>query len=183
MTRPLAFLSSRRSQAAKAKAALRSKRGATALEFGLIASGLVLLMIAIIESALQIATGAALDWAALRASRFGITGAQTVRNQPPTGVPTCRSAMIPWLVTYATNGFLQSANLTVTSSIYSGLSGGRSGTGGSSGAGSGGAIVGYTLTYNRPFITPLATALLGRSQFTHTARLLVKNEPFDNATC
>lgn len=165
-------------------AALRGRRGMTATEFGLVASAAILLLIAIMEAAIQLATAAALDWAALRASRFGMTGGTTVRGSTSgDNVPTCRSAIIPWLVTYRTAGFLNSANLTVTTTVYSSLSTGRAGTGGTTGAGTGGAIIGYQLNYTRPFITPLAAIVTGSSSITHRATLLIKNEPFDNATC
>lgn len=146
--------------------------------------GLAILMLAIIEISLQLATAAALEWTALRASRFGITGAQTVRNVPQSAqMPTCRSAIIPWLITYATSGFLQQANLTVTVNVYSNLSSGQSGAGGTSGQGAGGAIVGYQISYRRPFITPIPALITGRTQIVHSASMLVKNEPFENATC
>jgi len=166
------------------RAALRGRRGMTATEFGLIGSAAVLLFIAILEATLQLATGAALDWAALRASRFGMTGGTTVRGTTGAdNVPACRSAIIPWLVTYRTAGFLNQSDLSVTTTVYSSLSTGRGGTGGTAGAGAGGAIIGYQLDYTRPFVTPLAALVAGRSSIIHRATLLIKNEPFDNVVC
>ena len=174
----------RRTTRLSPRAALRARRGMTATEFGLVASAAVLLFVAILEATLQLATGTALDWAALRASRFGMTGGTTVRGTTPAdNVPTCRSAIIPWLVTYRTGGFLNQSELSVTTTVYSSLSTGRGGTGGTAGAGTGGAIIGYQLNYTRPFVTPLAALVAGRSSVTHRATLLIKNEPFDNAVC
>ena len=53
---------------------LRERRGSSALEFAVVGSALILLVIAIIESFLQLAVSAALEFSALRASRFGISG-------------------------------------------------------------------------------------------------------------
>ena len=167
-----------------ARGALTGRRGATALEFGLVSTALLLLVIGIVEAFLQLATVAALEYAALRASRFGITGASTVRNVPSNQLPgSCRSAIIPWIVTYSTNGFLNSNNLTVTMAVYSSINAANGSTGGTSGAGAGGAIVGYTLAYRRAFITPMAAALAGNANLTHTTTLLVKNEPFEDTVC
>ena len=163
---------------------LRERRGSSALEFAVVGSALILLVIAIIESFLQLAVSAALEFSALRASRFGITGVNTVRGFTAAQLPsTCRSQIIPWIVNYATGGFLRSANLTVTMNVYSTLAAGEAGTGGTTGAGAGGAIVGYRLDYSQPLLTPLARVVIGRNSVTHTTTLLVKNEPFENATC
>lgn len=163
---------------------LKNRRGSGAMEFAIIGSALMMLIISIIEAFMQLAAASVLEYAALRASRFGITGSNTVRGVATADLPgSCRSQIIPWIVNYVSGGFLRSANLTVTTTIYSNLSAGVAAGTGTSGAGSGGAIVGYTLTYTQAFITPLATAVIGRANVSHTTSLLVKNEPFDNATC
>jgi len=162
--------------------ALRGRRGTTSLEFAVIASGLFTAIFAILEISLQLATMAALEWTALRASRFGITGSTTVRGAPGS-MPSCRSAIIPWLVNYSTGGFLTSANLVVTVNNYSTLSAGTGGTGGTSGAGAGGAVVGYDLAYTQRFLTPIPALITGSAQMVHRVTIVIKNEPFDNATC
>jgi Flp pilus assembly protein TadG len=162
------------------------RRGAAAAEFAIIAIPFFVTIIATMEAAWQLATGAALDHAALRASRYGITGS----NAPPAwqtqghqNVPTCRSQNIPWLVTVSTGGMLRAANLTVSTAAWSAVNGAGTGTG-TQGAGSGGQIVAYSLTYRQPFITgAVAAAIWGGDSFLHRAFLLVKNEPFENATC
>lgn len=166
--------------------ALRSRRGTTTVEFAIIGGGLITAVVAILEVAIQLATVAALEWTTLRASRFAITGGTTVRGAPtsgPAAPPGCRSAMIPWLVTHSTSGFLKTANLTVNTEVFSDIGAGVARTGGTTGAGGGGAIVGYALSYRQPFMTPLPVLVTGRTELTHRTTLVIKNEPFDNATC
>jgi Flp pilus assembly protein TadG len=160
---------------------LRCRRGASTLEFALIAIPLLALMIGIPEISWQLTTAAALDEAVLRASRFGITGQATQTGEPP--LYTCRSQTIAWIITSSTGGFLKPAQLTVSIGSYgsaSGLSGGIP----AAGAGTGGQIVTYTVTYAQPFLTDAWVKLIGGSaSLTHQATVVVKNEPFDNATC
>jgi Flp pilus assembly protein TadG len=162
------------------------RRGVAATEFALISIPFFIIIIGCMEVAWQLATGAALDHAALRASRYGITGSNTPPSWQTTGqqdVPTCRSQNIAWLVTQSTNGLLKAANLTVTTASWSNVSGAGTGTG-TEGAGAGGDIIAYTLTYRQPFITGvIAATLFGGNAFTHQAFLMVKNEPFEDATC
>lgn len=162
------------------------RRGAAASELAIIAIPFFIALIGCMEVAWQLATGAALDHAALRASRYGITGSDTPPSWQTNGqqnVPTCRSQNIAWLVTRSTGGLLQAANVTVTTANWSNVSNAGTGTG-TAGAGSAGQIISYTLTYRQPFITgAVASSLFGGNAFTHQAFLMVKNEPFQNATC
>ena len=156
-------------------------RGTTALEFALAAVPFIILLIGIIELALQYTTAAALDAAVLRASRFGVTGQATATGEP--GQYTCRSQTIAWVITSSFGGFLKPQNLTVSTAAYGNaadLSGGIP----VAGAGTGGQIVRYTVTYTQPFLTGAWINLIGgAAALTHTATIVVKNEPFDNATC
>ncbi len=162
------------------------RRGVATTELALIAIPFFVVVIGCLEVGWQLATGAALDHAALRASRFGMTGSNTPPSWQTTGqqnVPTCRSQNIAWLVTQSTGGLLQAANLTIATANWSNVSGSGTGTG-TAGAGAGGEIISYTLTYRQPFITGVvASTLFGGTEFTHRAFLMVKNEPFENATC
>ncbi|HWT10954.1 MAG TPA: TadE/TadG family type IV pilus assembly protein [Roseomonas sp.] len=162
------------------------RRGAAATELAIISIPFFVAVIGCMEVAWQLATGAALDHAALRASRYGVTGSDTPPSWQTSGqenVPTCRSQNIAWLVTQSTGGLLKSANLTITTTNWSNLAAAGSGTG-ATGAGTGGQIISYTLTYRQPFITGIvASTLFGGNAFTHQAFLMVKNEPFENATC
>ncbi|MBW6401018.1 pilus assembly protein [Roseomonas sp. HJA6] len=161
------------------------RRGAAATEFALVAIPFFIVIIAIMEVAWQLATGFALDHAALRASRYGITGSDTPPSWLTTGqqnVPTCRSQNIPWLVTRSTNGLINASRLTVATTNWSSVSGSTGN--GTAGAGAAGQIVSYALTYRQPFITGIVAAtLFGSDSFTHQAFLIVKNEPFENASC
>ncbi|MEO3472901.1 TadE/TadG family type IV pilus assembly protein [Roseomonas sp. CAU 1739] len=162
------------------------RRGVAATEFALISIPFLIMIIGSMETAWQLATGAALDHAALRASRYGITGSNAPPSWQTTGqqnVPSCRSANIAWLVTQSTNGMLKASNLSVTTATWASVSGAGTGTG-TAGAGTAGQITAYTLTYRQPFITGVVAAtLFGGASFTHQAFLMVKNEPFENATC
>lgn len=162
------------------------RRGALASEFAIIAIPFFVTVIATIEAAWQLATGMALDHAALRASRYGVTGSNTppsLVTQGQQNLPTCRSQNIAWMITMSTGGLLKPSNLTVETRTWSGVSGAEQGTG-IIGAGGAGQIVSYRLTYRQPFVTGIVAAnLWGGTEFAHTAFLIVKNEPFENATC
>lgn len=164
------------------------RRGASASEFAILAGPLFLLILGTIEAAWQLATGAALDHAALKASRFGATGTDSIPtwqqgNTAPADLPTCRSTGIIWMVTRATNGLIRAgANLTVTNATWSNL--GTLTGDGTATAGTGGQITSYTIRYRQPFITgQVAATLWGSDGFTHQTTIVVKNEPFQNATC
>ena len=143
----------------------------------------MLMLLASVEASLQLATGMALEWSAGRASRFGITGAAAPAGAPSAEAPGCRSAAIRWLVGHATGGFLSDAALTVETESFPDMTQAQSGTPGIAGPGSGGEVVRYRFAYRRPFVTPVATTLTGRTEFVHRVELLVQNEPFRNATC
>ena len=160
----------------------RGRRGATAAEFALLAVPAILLTYAGLEAAWQVATLAALDHAALRASRFGATGA----DAPPgrSGAPNCRSAVIPWFASSVTGGFLKPDRLTVTTDSYAGFSAALDRTGGTRGPGLGKQVVTYTLTYRQPWLAGgLAPLVTGVGEMTHRATITIKNEPFEDDVC
>ncbi len=159
---------------------LHSRRGSSTVEFAIVAIPLVTLFVGIIEISWQLATGAALDEAVLRASRFGMTGQATVSGEPAQN--TCRSQTIRWIITGSYGGFLKDANLTVSTGSYGSASGLSDGSLPIAGFGNGGQIVTYRVTYNQPFLTGIWLNLVGAS-LTHQATVIVKNEPFDDATC
>lgn len=168
------------------RAVLRARRGATAAEFALVAIPFFLLLLGGLETALQIGAAAALDHAALRASRFGVTGDNGASvGAPPNGQgKNCRSDAIPWMVSNVTGGFLRPANLTVTTTTYGNYAGAALGQGGTAGAGAGGEIVVYRLRYRQRFMLEgFAERLFGTPFITHAADLVVRNEPFTDATC
>ncbi len=159
---------------------LRDRRGATALEFALVAAPMMVLIFGLVEVSLQLAGAVALDYGALRASRFASTGGAP--SMP--GAPACRSAAIPWIITSITGGFLRAENLSVTAASHDGYAAIEAGLPGTSGPGGGGQIVSYTITYRQSFITEIFLPLLtGVSYFDHQATIIVRNEPFSNANC
>lgn len=167
---------------------LRNRRGASAVEFALVAGPFFVLIIGMMESAWQLATSAALDHAALKASRFGATGTNSIPDwqrggTAPADLPTCRSTGIAWLVSSATGGLIRAGqDLTVTTATW-GAVGGITGSG-TAGAGTGGQITSYTIRYRQAFITgQVAASLWGSNGFTHQTTIVIKNEPFENATC
>jgi Flp pilus assembly protein TadG len=161
---------------------LRDRRGVTIVEFSLVAAPLILLIFGILETGWQLATAAALDHAALAASRFGITGAAGTVKPTGSTVP-CRSASIRQMVTSSTGGFLNQNNLTITITSYSNTNTAAQGKSGTSGAGTGGQVVTYALTYQQPYLLGGIVPFFTGTAYTHSATIIVKNEPFSNATC
>ena len=154
----------------------RSRGGATAVEFGLVALGSLTSLIMVIELSWQVATGAALDYAGREASRYAVTG--SCSSAGLTGSPTNRSALIAAVASQSTGGFLNSNTLVVTPSAYNTFANYQSSTGSTAGGGSGGNTVAYTLSYNQPYLTGLAQLILHASSFTHVINIVVQNEPF-----
>ncbi len=117
----------------------------------------------------------------LRASRFGITGQATLPGEP-TRLSVADHPLdhhrLTWRLPQGRD------RLTVSTGSYGSASGLSGGSGPVAGAGAGGQIVTYTVTYVQPFLTGAWVNLVGRSgSLTHQATVVVKNEPFDNATC
>lgn len=167
---------------------LSQRRGATAAEFAIIAGPFFILILGTCEAAWQLATGAALDHAALKASRFGGTGSNAIPawqrgNTPVANMPTCRSTGIAWMISASTNGMIrQGQNLTVTTNTWSNL--GTVAGPGAENAGGGGQIVSYTIRYRQRFISgQLAASIWGGNGFLHQTTIVIKNEPFDNIAC
>jgi hypothetical protein len=157
------------------------RRGATTLEFGMIALAFISVLVGIVEASWQYTVASALERATLRASRFGITGQQT-RPGAPANI-TCRSEAIRWVVTSTAGGILKADRLVVSTVAYAGP-GGLGGTGGTPGAGTGGEVVVYDLRYEEPIMTGLWLAMVGGPErIVHRSTMVVKNEMFSNATC
>jgi Flp pilus assembly protein TadG len=185
---PRAEPSPRRGPLALLRRAGACRRGASASEFAIIAGPLFLLILGTCEAAWQLVTGAALDHAALKASRYGATGSNSIpawqqRGTAPQDLPSCRSTGITWMVSAATNGLIrQGQNLTVTTSTWGNL-GAVVGTG-TPNPGAGGQITSYNIRYLQPFITgPVAASFWGGPGFVHQTTIVIKNEPFENTPC
>jgi Flp pilus assembly pilin Flp len=173
---------------ARARRVLRRRRGTTAVEFALIAGPFMTLILGTCEIAWQLATSAALDHAALKASRFGATGSNSIPDwqragTAPEDMPSCRSAGIRWLVPSSTGRLIRDdANLTVTTATWGNL--GTIAGDGTAGAGGSSQITSYTIRYMQPFISgPIAASLWGGPGFTHQSTIVIKNEPFDTTAC
>jgi len=150
------------------------------MEFAAIGLAFVFSVVGVLEIGWQITVSSALDSAAQRAGRFGVTGQQTRTGAPAT--ISCRSDTIRWMVSSTAGGILRPERLTVTTAAF----GSASGLGGAStpGAGVGGQVVTYSLRYEEPFLTGLWLQLVGGpDRIVHQASLVVKNEMFANATC
>lgn len=167
---------------------LFQRRGTTAVEFALIAGPFCVLILGTCEIAWQLATSAALDHAALKASRFGSTGSDAIPEWQRGGtaaedMPGCRSAGIRWLVPASTGHLIQNgANLTVTTETWNNV-GTIAGAGAENDGGSS-QITAYTIRYLQPFISgPVAASLWGSAGFTHQTTIVIKNEPFDTTYC
>lgn len=173
--------------AVAARRVFASRRGAAASEFALASIPFFIMVLLIMEVAWQLATGAALDHAALRASRFGATGSNGIPEwqrggTPLAEMPTCRSQGIEWIIG-ATAGQLieQGPNLSITTATWGTVGGTGAGT---EGAGAGGQITSYTITYFQPWITGgIAARIWGEGGFSHRSTIVIKNEPFTDATC
>jgi Flp pilus assembly protein TadG len=161
----------------------RCRRGAVTTEFGLVFLPFLIFVLGLVEVAWQATTASLLDAAALRASRFGVTGQARLPAAPEAII--CRSQTIPWLVSTSTGGFLRPARLTVTTENWSSIAGLSAATTAAVGAGQGGQVVTYTLRYTQPYLTFgwIGSAYGRTASLTHQAVMVVKNEPFSNAIC
>lgn len=88
----------------------RDERGASALEFGLIALPMVLLMGGLLEFAVLLTTASMLDSASLQAARYGATGAQ-----PTSGT---REEMIRQIIEERTFGLVRMDRLQIDTKAY-----------------------------------------------------------------
>jgi len=157
----------------------RCRRGSITLEFGLVVLPFIVFVAALTEIVWQVTTASVLDAAALRASRFGITGQQRLAATPP--ALTCRSLAIPWLISHSTGNFLKSSRITVTSQSWATLGSQRDAAAPTTGAGQGGQVAVYTVEYRQPYLT---LGFFGAaSHRIHRATVTVMNEPFSNAVC
>jgi hypothetical protein len=157
-------------------ARLACRRGTTAMEFGLVAPMLVLLLLSMVEAGVQFGTGLLLDSAARDASRFGVTGATA-----PAGManpPSDRTAAIRRIVLDRGAGLLRDDRLAMTIRSFTGFDQVGQDGAGTDGPGGRGAVVLYELRYTQPVLTPLPSAAFGAREFIHVATAVVRNEPF-----
>ena len=149
---------------------LRRRTGSAAVEFAVIGSVFILLLLLIIDVSWQCVTMAALQHGAREATRYGVTGQVGASNNRP-------AAILQTVIT-TTYGVLDSSKLTLVESSAASFSNLASNTGTTSGPGTAGQIVKYTLSYQSNFLTPVAATLYGASFIKLTTVMMVKNEPF-----
>jgi Flp pilus assembly protein TadG len=144
--------------------------GAVMLEFAIVAPGLFFIIFMMVELGWQLTVDLALNLGAISGSRYGVTGVGYTAGS--------RDASILGAVLGASGGILQSSRLTLADTSYTSAASYAASGAATSGPGGSGQFVVYTLTYQQPFLTGLPGMVLGRSSLTHTAVVLVQNEPF-----
>lgn len=176
------------------------ERGATAVEFALIAPFYFLLLIGIIESSMVMFAQHVLECAAANATRMGKTGyVIPAKTQQDTIMTT---------VTNLAGFLMDSSKISITSLSYKSLSAIGSGESfidangngkwdvgekytdsngngkydsdiGATGYGGAGDIVVYTIAYPWPVMTPIMVPFIGTDGvLTLKSRVVVKNEPY-----
>lgn len=150
------------------------RRGATAIEFALVANVFIMLVFLMFEASWMMVVEMAVNDAAQEASRLGSLG-----TLPITG--TREDAIKAAVVTRAA-GLLTSNYLTVTMQSYGSVYNyghHASDATQTPGAGSSRQLVQYVVAYAQPLLTPFASTVLGgRTSFTHSTTIMVQNEPF-----
>lgn len=160
----------------RAQQARSGRRGAVALEFAIVGLAVLMVLLGIIEFALQSAVGALLESAAREASRFGITG-RTVPDGMEADPPKDREEAIRRIILRRGASFLKNERLTIKLEAFDDMI--ELGKGGEGKAGAGGAeqIVVYDLEYRQPLLVEMFVPVLELSELLHTTTVIVKNEP------
>jgi hypothetical protein len=180
----------------------RDRRGSAAIEFAIVASAFLAVMMAVIETGYQMAVGAALEHGARQASRFasgGLLDDGTDPPPPPQGESAAaaaarreaaranRWAEMQKLIVESSGVLLVASRLALRTENYnegaigSAFPGAGTAPGlapGDNDPGSSGQVVFYALTYTQPLLTPFARGVLGRAAIEHRVTLVLKNEPF-----
>ncbi|MDF1584857.1 TadE family protein [Marinimicrococcus flavescens] len=157
-------------------AAWRDRRGTVALEFAIVGSALLLVILGIIEFALQSAVGALVESAGREASRFGITGAlvpQRIGGSPPES----REEAIRRIVLERGAGFLKADRLTIRLEAFDSMAAAAEPGSGTRGAGEAGQVVIYELNYKQPLLVDAFIPILKIGELLHHTTVIVKNEP------
>jgi Flp pilus assembly protein TadG len=175
-------------------------RGMTAVEFGLIAPPLFLMLIGMVELGLMSAAQAVMDNAAFSASRVGKTGyAEAGKTQ---------DVAVAAAIKNAASGYLDPGKITVASKAYADYgdigqpepftdtdkngkrdpgepytdvngNGAYDADQGKAGLGASAQIVVYTATYDWALVTPMIDKLIGDQGVVKlTSEIVVKNEPY-----
>lgn len=178
----------------------RGQRGATAIEFAMIAPFYFMLIIGTMETAMVMFAQHVLECAAANASRTGKTGY--------IGTAMTQADTIKTTVNNLASFLMDSSKITITAKAYKSMSAIGSGEPyvdanangkwdvgenytdsnsngkydsdiGASGYGGSGDVVVYTISYPWPIMTPAMTPFLGKDGvLTLQSRVVVKNEPY-----
>lgn len=160
---------------------VRDRSGTVAVEFAFVCIVFVSLMLLVLETGWQLLIESALNTGAMAASRFGSTGTTVAPGITP--APTDRDGSIRAVLIQNSGGLLSTDRLQIAPASYVNYSSLANDTtpnhsNGATGAGAASQVVHYTLTYTQPYLTPIAAAITGQSQLTHTVQVTVLNEPF-----
>lgn len=150
---------------------LSCERGASVVEFALAAPVMLLAMLAVIEGALTLFVGAALESGVRSAARYGMTG------HVPAG--TSRTAEIVESIRRRTLGLANATNTTVGLRVYKDFAALQAGGAGSAGPGNAGEVVVYTASFTAPVWTPVAAFTGNGGRLRLSATTVVRNEPYD----
>ena len=161
----------------KGKVSGVGNKGATAVEFALIAPLFFLIFLGIFEVGAILLIQTSLETSILQVSRFGRTGSTV------TGQTSQQTALA--LASQYSFGLVNPTNLVLTVTPYANFGSmptlANAPTSGTQNFGTGNQAVLYTLSYNWNFFTPLLGNLLsptGNGTIKLTASAVVQNEPF-----
>ncbi len=161
------------------------RRGVSSLEMGMIGPVFVLLLLLLLDMGYQLTVDIAVQYGTGAAARYAITGSVT-GTAGTNGSNATNNSTIGAMVVSASGGFLDPANLVVTSTSYTTPAAyAAGGTATPNSNGYSGSLVIYTVTYTAPYLTglPRLVAALTNSStlatgITHTANVAVQNEPY-----
>lgn len=153
----------------------KDRRGVAILEFAIVGPAFIFFVFAMIDAMWMLTIELAMNEGVHEAGRLGSLG-----NTPSSGT---REAAIKNLLVQRGAGMLDATKLTVTMTTFG--SGNprdyatRTGTTTTAtGAGLTRQLVQYQVAYVQPLITPIGIAYNGGTTVTHTATIVVQNEPF-----
>jgi Flp pilus assembly protein TadG len=150
--------------------------GAVAVEFAIVGTVFVSMLLLAFEVGWQMVIEAALGAGGRAASRFGTTGATIAAGLTP--APTDRNDSILKLVVQNSGGVLLPSLLTITEASYASFGAIASHGANTPGPGSASQVVQYTFTYKQAYLTPMAMAIAGQNFLLHSLTVTVLNEPF-----
>lgn len=154
----------------------RGTAGGTTVEFAIVGSAFVTLLLLATETGWQLVVDAALQAGARAAARFGTTGSTAPSGMTPP--PASRTAAVQQIVVQNSGGVLLASRLSITETSYANFAAIGQPNAGATGPGNAQQVVQYGFTYQQPFLTPIAAAVLGTSTLGHSVSLTVVNEPF-----